>query len=140
MATRKTNEKAPNTLAALINDVEHFNADEVHLDDKDGKIAIAGVQNNSERTLRLINIQLMSDIQSGEYDYPSTEIPVLGGAAHAAPAHYDTRKGSVSINVDRKRGLYKGHFRFTAVNIFPPKNTIEVVGDFDIDTSSTSKK
>ncbi|NWA65904.1 hypothetical protein [Pseudomonas reactans] len=135
MATRKTFENAKGTLTASINGTANFIADTVHLTHKNGLITVVGVDEDSTSPLRIIQIEMVADIPNGKHDFPGNQIRALEGGANTPQANYLTSSGRVDVDFGHEIGRYKGQFNFTAINVFPPKNTIKVVGTFAIDTA-----
>lgn len=140
MATRNTLKKAKGTLTASINGTVTFVADAVYLTHENGLTKIVGVDEDSASLLRIIQIDIAAGVPPGEHDFPGDQIRALIAGGNTAPSHYLTSTGRVGIDFDHKTGRYEGPFKFTAQNIFPPKNIIEVEGVFAIHTAPTSKK
>lgn len=140
MATLKTLKKAKGTLTASINGTANFRADAVYLVHENGLTRVVGVDEESASLLRIIQIDIEAGVPHGEHDFPGDQIRALIGGGNTAPSHYLTSTGRVGIDFDHKTGRYEGHFTFTAQNIFPPENTIEVKGAFAIHTAPTSKQ
>lgn len=132
MSTRKTLQKVQGTLTASVNGVANFVADEVYLTNDDVLIRVVGVDEDSASLLRIIQIDMTPDITNGEHVFPGDQIRALIAGGNTAPSHYVTESGRVSINFDPGHGLYKGSLNFTARNIFPPRDTVVVEGDFEL--------
>ncbi|MFL1388172.1 hypothetical protein ACI77F_10870 [Pseudomonas tritici] len=140
MATRNTLKKAKGTFTASINGTVTFVADTVYLTHENGLTKIVGVDEDSASLLRIIQIDIVAGVSPGEHDFPGDQIRALIAGGNTAPSHYLTSTGRVGIDFDHKTGRYEGQFKFTAQNIFPPKNIIEVEGVFAIHTALSSKK
>lgn len=140
MVIRKTFKKAKGTLTASINGIANFVGDTVYLTHENGLTRVVGVDEDSASPLRIIQIDMAAHIPYGEHDFPGDHIRALVASGNTAPAHYITRSGHVGVDFDHKIGRYEGQFSFDAENIFPPRNTIKVVGAFAIHTAPTSKK
>ena len=140
MATRNTLKKAKGTFTASINGTVTFVADTVYLTHENGLTKIVGVDEDSASLLRIIQIDIVAGVSPGEHDFPGDQIRALIAGGNTAPSHYLTSTGRVGIDFDHKTGRYEGQFKFTAQNIFPPKDIIEVEGVFAIHTALSSKK
>ncbi len=140
MTTSQSFKNATGTLNATINNVANFVADEVYFKTAKNRLTIVGADENSAGPLRLIEIAVLADIQNGEHSYPSEQVLALSAGANTAPAHFITEFGTLNVDFDRQNHRYRGHFDFTATNLFRPKNTIKVVGDFDIHANPASKQ
>lgn len=132
MSTRKTLQKVQGTFTASVNGVANFVADEVYLTNDDVLIRVVGVDEDSASLLRIIQIDMAPDITNGEHVFPGDQIRALIAGGNTAPSHYVTENGRVSINFDPGHGLYKGSLNLTARNIFPPRDTVVVEGDFEL--------
>lgn len=139
MSTRKALQKVQGTFTASVNGVANFVADAVYLTKEDVLIRVVGVDEDSASLLRIIQIDMAPDIPNGEHVFPGDQIRALIAGGHTAPSHYVTESGRVSINFDSEHDLYKGSVNFTARNIFPPRNTVVVEGDFELYNTLTAE-
>lgn len=141
MTTSKVYEEAQGTLDASVNGVDSFEAGKVYLTNENEQLTIVGVEESSASPLRIIEMKMAANIANGNYIYPQDpQIRALIAGANLAPAHYVTERGGMTVEFDRENNHYKGRMNFTAKNLFPPRNTIEVVGNFDIHTNASSKQ